>query len=814
MFSQCTRRSRNTLLLCVAILCVLSYVQIYTGNTPQLSYLMSTGLSRASMHSSETPVVYQLEASRSIVPEHQRSATDRLSGSETKQETVIEHNGFSTSMRQNVPTIATKPHAVSTTTDQNVHATTTTNNQIVTPTKAEERVISTSTLVTGSFTTTQNPHRGTTTKKTTTTQRPTSKKPTPGQKKTTPKPIKPAKHPKPTGLLVNSSACKMSDYDPWDATVADIIRKEKPFGGCRHNYPIKFEQQGTMLTLLVNRTLLKSDCEIECCYRSVMRDKEGKSDDGFKVGKESTCFGGKRSLVVNAEFVRINCSCNKSNETVYEDFRAFIQPKSKNSSTVNTTVVDTENKLSVYMVAIDSVSRLNFKRQMPEIEAELESLGAMSMTGLTKVGRNTLPNMLPFLAAMTIDELKESYKGKPLDGLPLIWKDFSKLGYHTLYTEDESYMSTFNYLQKGFYVTPTDYYMRPLYRAIRESNFIKKGATSCINERPHFNLQIHWLEDLIAQPGPTPHFALIFSNNLSHRGPLSYVNPMQARLKQFLKTYRSSDRFNSSILILFSDHGMRHGSILKTELGGYEARLPFFYILLPPWFATRHPERFANLRDNSHRLTTFFDVHMTLRHLLLDAGATEADLPTLHHRGVSLFEPIPVERSCEDAEIAPHWCVCRARSPLSTNSSVVARAASAVMRHINDVLLRNVQSQCVELTLSRVISAHHTMSEGRKEQDQPKNRAGFEEISVQLVTNPGLAEFEATVRCWRGIPLDEATTKTTNSSEASEKLEEQCRPEHPMSVLYVTRTNLYEGQSDCLKEGFEERIYCYCKDLL
>ena len=724
-------------------------------------------------------------ATRGIKPEQQRP--EEPTSTQTEQQTAMEQSASNATTMQGVITNATK--------------------QSVPSTSCPEDPVSA---------TTQKALRRTTTKKSASTQRPN--KPVP--KKSTPaKQIKPPQHPKTIGVLVNSSSCSLSDYDPWDATVANIVRKEKRFSGCRLNYPVKFEQKGNHLTVFVNRTLLKSDCEIECCYRAVKRNKEGESDDKFKFGNETICFDEKRPVVVNTEFVSIRCWCNNTNAVVYEDFRAFILTKPKKSSISNKAVIDNGDRLNVYMIAIDSVSRLNFKRQMPEVEAQLEELGAIPMSGLTKVGRNTLPNMLPFLAGMTIDEFKASYVRKPLDGLPVIWKDFSNIGYYTLYSEDQPSISTFNYLQEGFYHTPTDYYMRPLYRAMTKSKFIKNGASDCVNQRLHFNLQLHWLEDFIARPEPTPQFALVFSNSLSHQGPLSYVRPMQSRLKQFLQTYRNSDRFNSSILFLFSDHGMRHGSILHTELGGYEARLPFFYVLLPPWYSVRHPQRFANLQANSHRLTTFFDGHATLRTLLLDAGAAETDMPEFHHPGVSLFDPVPLERTCDDAGIAPHWCVCRARLPLSVTNSVVTRAASAVVRHINDVLLRQVRSQCAELTLSRVTAAFHTMSEGQAKQDSGKTRQAFEEVAVQILTQPGGGEFEATVRCWKGLPQN-AAPKTINSKERASAggnpawLEEQCKPEHPMSAMDLSRMNLYKGQSDCLKEGFEERLYCYCKDLL
>ena len=82
-------------------------------------------------------------------------------------------------------------------------------------------------------------------------------------------------------------------------------------------------------------------------------------------------------------------------------------------------------------------------------------------------------------------------------------------------------------------------------------------------------------------------------------------------------------------------------------------------IFFSDWFRRKYPGLASNLATNANRLTTPFDVYETLQHIL------DADWPTLEEeagrkmkgrsRGYSLFEKIPEERSCEDAEILPHW---------------------------------------------------------------------------------------------------------------------------------------------------------------
>ena len=47
------------------------------------------------------------------------------------------------------------------------------------------------------------------------------------------------------------------------------------------------------------------------------------------------------------------------------------------------------------------------------------------------------------------------------DSVPLIWKQFAKMGYLTALVEDMPSYSLFNYGRAGFSVPPTDYYLRP-----------------------------------------------------------------------------------------------------------------------------------------------------------------------------------------------------------------------------------------------------------------------------------------------------------------------------------------------------------------
>lgn len=78
---------------------------------------------------------------------------------------------------------------------------------------------------------------------------------------------------------------------------------------------------------------------------------------------------------------------------------------------------------------------------------------------------------------------------------------------------------------------------------------------------------------------------------------------------------------------------------------------------MPQSFQKEHPEQMKNLRLNSRKLTTPFDIHETLKDLLnFDNFNQDTEKQPL--RGKSLFRYIPLNRSCKDAQIEPHWCSC------------------------------------------------------------------------------------------------------------------------------------------------------------
>ena len=95
--------------------------------------------------------------------------------------------------------------------------------------------------------------------------------------------------------------------------------------------------------------------------------------------------------------------------------------------------------------------------------------------------------------------------------------------------------------------------------------------------------------------------------------------------------------------------------VRASEQGKLEERLPFLAVRLPGWFSERYPRAAANLRLNSDRLTTPFDVHETLMDVIDMERLRNVTEDRPRPRAYSLYDNIPADRTCADADVEPHW---------------------------------------------------------------------------------------------------------------------------------------------------------------
>ncbi|XP_048514865.1 uncharacterized protein LOC105688188 isoform X2 [Athalia rosae] len=458
-------------------------------------------------------------------------------------------------------------------------------------------------------------------------------------------------------------------------------------------------------------------------------------------------------------------------------------------------------KLNVLMFGFDSLSRNTFIRKLPKSYRYLkQSLNSLVLEGYNIVGDGTPQALIPILTGKIELELPETRKrmgtkADYVDVYPMIWKEYKKNGYITGFMEDVHHIGTFTYRLKGFKVQPTDHYMRTYY--LGASSHFKYQKKFCMGSLPRHSLMMNYIKTIFDAYKNQPKFVFGFHGELSHDS-YNDIGSADDDLYNWIKSLNESGHLNNTVLILMSDHGHRFAEIRNTLQGKQEERLPFFSFTFPTWFKQVYPHAYANFVYNSQHLTTPFDVHKTLEAILKFETPKEGDRT---QRAISLFNKIPLERTCADAFIEPHWCACLSWQEVPTTEPAVIKAAHYFVKFLNDYLSPH-QDICDTLKLNKIIwSAKLIPTEGllnfRKSGDQDgflgdfsaKTKLTNELYQLKVSVEPGDGLFEVSIN--HNIKENLYTTKITD----------------------VSRINMYGSQARCVEHSlYHLRKYCYCKN--
>ena len=412
------------------------------------------------------------------------------------------------------------------------------------------------------------------------------------------------------------------------------------------------------------------------------------------------------------------------------------------------------------------------------------------------------------------DELPHAdYANKPFDEFPFLWKNYSAKGYATFYAEDMPDMNTFSYYARGFVEQPTNHYMRPfwiergngehhetydsVFRFLENNNVnLKKGSSLCYKNKPRHQVQIDYLKQFIQTYKNQRRFALSFLVELSHEYQ-NFLTYGDNDFVDFLKWFKHSGYMNNSILVFFSDHGSRIEKIRNTAVGRIEDRMPMLYMVIPPSLKAKYAHIDQALRENENRVITAHDVHQTL----VDVLNQDYQKPTKSFfdnraRGISLFQEVPLGRSCAEAWIPENYCPCYTSVPINAqNNPVVQEIALQMVSDLNS----RVQHlpECVELKLSEIRDVRkvtqaleylHSEKSGLtglsvfRFMEPEKEQTERYEISIE--TLPGKGTFDATY-----IVFSESGIKRLGD---------------------IVRTNKYGNQSACITNRLLTP-FCYCK---
>lgn len=571
-------------------------------------------------------------------------------------------------------------------------------------------------------------------------------------------------------FLVYTPGCRIPKLNPFDKTVKRFYSRTPGDYDCGPKRPLfHVKDHGTVsideVTLYKQHKVFLN--QTDCFFNPITRKRSGrKPDDTFILGKTHAMIF---DLPIDDDCILLKCK--KGNKTFATEVLALtplkpsVETKLKSSMKTNGNFTE---KLNVIIVGIDSISKLNFMRYFRRTMNLLRNLTAIELNGFTKVADNTYPNLIPLLTGHHRNHYKILEKRFGFyDDVDFIWKSYSKVGYRTFFSEDAPNMGTFVLNRRGFKNPPTDYYSRPFSIAAEILNMKRK--THCLGATLEMKVYFDYLRNFVSSMGERPYFAFTFIARLTHDifKNAGYADKPSYELIRGLKELGA---FNRSLFIFFSDHGIRFGEIRQTYIGKIEERMPFIFLVFPEWFLKEHPTFIRNLGINQNRLTTPYDIHATLLHLL---QLEKDNFFTLY--GQSLLTEVSPERTCTDANIAKHWCVCRTHKIVSTEDKNVRRAAIAIINHVNK-LLRPFSRFCTNLKLAKILDA-------RVSEMNELLEIMVKDYLITILVIPSNAVFEATVQ------LKNKQLKISDE---------------------VSRLNKYGDESICVQDSLIKK-YCYCK---
>ncbi|XP_017006332.2 uncharacterized protein [Drosophila takahashii] len=600
--------------------------------------------------------------------------------------------------------------------------------------------------------------------------------------------------PEPQLYYLKTSKCHIPYVDPFNDEVMEIYKPQTLITCSNETDLILTEYNASIKRHVLHideKVALKllnfTEAEYNCFYREI---KYGDQAETFDKLGEKKYFTNGYEVPLHVEGMIVECQLAKDPKVVLQkDAFTFVQhrPLPKNLESPRGT-----RKPSVIMYGIDSLSRINLRRTMPKVFKFLQGPGWYEMKGYNKVGDNSFPNIIAILSGYSETTAKEQVcdtnKAGCLDEMPMIWKYFKNASYLTGYAEDESDSNHFTYLKPGFSKKPTDFYFRPMLRALETELDVYRlpYMRYCLGRRMAnryvFDYGRQFTKRFVHE---RPIWGMFWSNHFSHDDPFM-PSSMQEKVLGDLLDFQEDGDLEEMIMIFFADHGTRFGRLTELQEGFLEERLPMMFIHLPPWFRETYPSYAQALELNQHRLSSNFDLHNTLKHIIEIGGTPDGpklpksfDCPTCQ----SLFHPLPEDRTCPQAGIEEHWCTCEPYR-IITGQEWTTPIAHSVIDRMNEYFVhKNLNRLCSNLTLNYI---HKTEIKTGPNLDYFKDlRQESAVYRIKFKVNQNGADFQATV-------------VYNNSTQKAE-----------VNVEKISRTNSYKEDSTCINDKLA-KLYCIC----
>ena len=355
--------------------------------------------------------------------------------------------------------------------------------------------------------------------------------------------------------------------------------------------------------------------------------------------------------------------------------------------------------------------------------------------------------------------------------------------------EDWPQVSCFTYRLRGFSNQTADHYMRAyqlsLWKRVSGAYFANVDDF-CIGSIKRHKKALNLIEEFSGAYANSKHIAIMHYIENSHDGN-ERASHLDLDLYEFLKNNFQNGNFKNTAIFLFSDHGSRFSEERLSPQGDLEERMPFFSLYLPDSYKKANPSKYNNLIKNSKQITTAFDIHATIRDLTCLGKAPDVPFRSV----MSVLEDIPMNRSCEQAGVSLHYCVCEQdwkeiditnKNENDQSSMIVHKATLFTINFLNKLLF-GVREFCYLLRLKEVTSVKTVAING------------VTYFKINMETSPNNASYEALL--------------IYNPSQEAFSIK---------SPVSISRTNPYGNQPNCLFRLPKNKIltvdlrkFCFCK---
>ncbi|ALC43738.1 Ilp8 [Drosophila busckii] len=478
-----------------------------------------------------------------------------------------------------------------------------------------------------------------------------------------------------TNQFINNNSCRIPDPDPFEADLMKNFNRlsYKPCTLLQPLTYVEYNEYTESYVLYINESVIETyvkidlefavqpDVSLDCCYMSVIRRNENKIE-------MEECEGFKSSVELPNKLDGFIVRCRLNGKLIYTNGHATVPERVQLRQRLSnwTAAAGGRARPSVLLIGIDTMSRQNLRRAMPDTHRYMEANNWFEMAGYNKVANHTFPNLLPFLTGLNLTSVLKTcnpYLFAGLDKCNFIWQLYSELGYVTAFGEDDVAINTFNYRKHGFWERPVDYYMRPYLMAAEHwlDKTERADYQQCLGYVHTSEHVYNYALEFTRRYRNDSYFGMFWTNTHSHNAILYQSSAMDKYMVEFLQRLVRQGTMEHSVVILLSDHGVRRGGSNQTRLSWLEDRQPMLFIWLPGYLRQQQPELVDALRKNRNRLTNPFDLYMTLKHLLALSGRSTREMYTSAAdcaQCQSLLLPVSPTRRCADVAIADHWCTC------------------------------------------------------------------------------------------------------------------------------------------------------------